>query len=145
MREAYTAIKDLIKESFEWRRFFKLCCQESSLTLRSQAWQFRDELAERGHSFAKSDIEDVLLSLARELLPESPAAQWDEEWANALVKDAFARLAEHGAGLSTEEVHSLDLSGPCKWEKVYEAKLNNDPAAYRAAIRQCGCGSASRP
>ncbi len=75
MREAYTAIKDLLKESLEWRRFFKLCCQESSLTLRSQAWQFRDELAERGHSFAKSDIEDVLLRLARELLPDSPAGQ----------------------------------------------------------------------
>jgi hypothetical protein len=30
---------------YEWRAFFRLCCCErSAVSMRSQAWQFRDEL-----------------------------------------------------------------------------------------------------
>jgi hypothetical protein len=78
---ARMAVTELLKESREWRRFFRSLCDESFLALRSQSWQFRDELAQRGHNFPKgsAELEDALFGLARELLPDSPAAQWDEE------------------------------------------------------------------
>lgn len=55
------------------------------------------------------EVEDALLGLARELLPESAAAQWDAEWAHDLCKDAHSRLAKHYAVLSTEERDAMDL------------------------------------
>ena len=44
------------------------------------------------------DLEDAHFDLAGELLPESPAAVWDFEWASELVRDAVAFLAEWGVG-----------------------------------------------
>jgi hypothetical protein len=79
---ARTALLDLFKKSSGWRGFFRSCCETSTSRLRSQAWQFREELKERGHGFLTEEVEDALLGLARELLPNTPAAQWDAEWAH---------------------------------------------------------------
>ena len=76
---ACTALLELFKVSYEWRAFFRLCCERSAVSMRSQAWQFRDELKDRGKRFETNEVEDALPSLARELLPDSPAAQWDVE------------------------------------------------------------------
>jgi hypothetical protein len=70
--KARTALLELFKKSGEWRAFFRSCCETSALRLRSQAWQFRDELKNRGNQFHADEVEDALLGLARDLLPNTP-------------------------------------------------------------------------
>jgi hypothetical protein len=77
--KARTALLELFRESSGWRAFIRSCCEISPSRLRSQAWQFCDELADRGHKLRAEEVEDSLLGLARELLPGSPAARWDDE------------------------------------------------------------------
>ncbi|PLS87632.1 MAG: hypothetical protein CYG60_00885 [Actinobacteria bacterium] len=136
---ARTAVLGLLKESGDWRRFFKACCETSPFKLRSQSWQFREVLAERGCVFPEgsTELEDALLQLSRELMPDSPAARWDEEWAFALCKEALARIAGRCAGMRDVEVEVLDLSAQDEWnERMCEAVLNNDPAAFRLALKR---------
>ena len=131
-----TALLELFKESSGWRAFFRSCCESSSYRLRSQVWQFRDEFKDRDYQFRADEVEDALLGLARDLLPESPAAQWDAEWAHELCKDGLARLAETYAGLSAEDKVALDLSAQHMWDEgMCAAAQDNDPAAFRAALR----------
>jgi len=133
--KARTALLELFKESSEWRVFFRSCCESSAFRLLSQAWQFREELQERSHGFLTEEVEDALLGLARELLPDTPAAHWDAEWAHNLCKDALARLARSYAGLSAEEKDTVDLSVQDEWdERMHEAGLANDPVAFRVAL-----------
>jgi hypothetical protein len=129
------ALLELFKESSEWRTFFRSCCETSALRLRSQAWQFRDELKDRGNRCEVAEVVDALLSLARELLPYTPAAQWDAEWAHELCKDAIARLSKRYAELSTADKEAVDLSGQGVWdERMDTAGLANNPAAFRMAL-----------
>ena len=133
--KARTALLELFKESSEWRAFFRSCSETSALRLRSQAPQFRDELKERGHGLPTEVVEDVLLGLARELLPNTPAAQWDVVWAHELCKDALAHLAKHYAELSTADKEAVDLCGQGVWdERLHGAGLTNDPVAFRVAL-----------
>jgi hypothetical protein len=75
------------------------------------------------------------LGLARELLPDTPAAQWDAEWAHELCKDALAHLAKRYAELSTADRGTLDLSAQEVWdEQMHAAGLANDPAAFRVVL-----------
>jgi hypothetical protein len=133
--KARTTLLELFRESNRWRTFFRSCCETSALRLRSQASQFRDELKERDHGFLTEEVEDSLLGLARELLPDTPAAHWDAEWAHELCKDAIARLAERYAELSTADREAVDLSGQGVWnERMDGAGLENDPVAFRVAL-----------
>jgi hypothetical protein len=133
--KAPTALLELLKGSQEWRSFFRSCCETSASRLRTQTWQFREELTVRGHEFLTQEVEDSLLGLARELLPETPAAKWDAGWAHELCKDALAHLAKHYAELSTADKEALDLSAQEVWyERMQVAGLANDPAAFRAAL-----------
>ncbi len=133
--KARTALLELFKESSGWRSFFRSCCETSALRLRSQAWQFRDELAAQGHKLQAEEVEDSLLGLARELLPDTPAAQWDAGWAHNLCKDALARLAKRYAELSTADKEAVELSGQGVWDEwMYVAGLANDPVAFRVAL-----------
>src|SRR5918992_3547478 len=113
--KARSALLELFKESHQCRTFFRSCCETSAFRLRAQAWQFRDELKDGGNQFQADEVEDALLGLARELLPDTPAAQWDAEWAHDLCKGALAHLARAYAGLSAEEKDSLDLSAQDVW------------------------------
>jgi hypothetical protein len=134
--KARTALLELFKESSGWRAFFRSCCETSLSRLRSQAWQFCDELNDRGNQFEAEEVEDALLGLARELLPDTPAAQWDAEWAHELCKDALARLSERYTELSTADKEAVDLSGQGVWdERMDAAGLANDPTAFRAAVK----------
>jgi hypothetical protein len=133
---AREALLRLFAKDKEWQSFFRTCCERSTYRLIAQAWQLRDELKNRGHPYPPEEVEDALLSLARELLPESAAAQWDAEWAHDLYKNALSRLAKHYAGLSTEEKDVLDLSAQDTWdERIVAANLDNDPTAFRAALK----------
>ena len=128
---ARTALLKLFKDSSEWRAFFRSCCEISPSRLRSQVWQLSDELNDRDHKLQ----EDALLGLARELLPNSPAAQWEAEWAHDLCKDALARLAKRYAEFSTAEKEVLDFSAQGVWdERMHDAGLANDPVAFRVAL-----------
>jgi hypothetical protein len=134
--KARTALLDLFKESSGWRAFFRSCCENSAFRLRSQAWQFCDELADRGHKLQAEEVEDSLLGLARELLPDARAAQWDAEWAHELCKDALVRLSERYTELSTAEKEAVHLSGQGVWDEwMHAAGLANDPAAFRVALK----------
>jgi hypothetical protein len=133
--KARTALLELFKDSSGWRTFFRLCCETSALRLRSQAWQFRDELKDRGNQFPTDEVDDALLGLARGLLPNTAAAQWDAEWAYQLCRGTLARLAERHVELSAAEKEVLDLSVLNAWdERMHAAGVNNDPAAFRAAL-----------
>jgi hypothetical protein len=133
--KARTALLELFKESSEWRAFFRSCCKTSPSRLRSQAWLVCEELNDRGHMLQADEVENSLLGLARELLPHTPAAKWDAEWAHELCKDALAHLAKRYAELSTADKEAVDLSGQGVWdERMYAAGLANDPVAFRAAL-----------
>jgi|SRR5215203_5026567 len=133
--KARTALLELFKDSSEWRSFFRSCCESSALRLRSQAWQFCGELKDRGHKLQAEEVEDALLGLARELLSDTPAAQWDEEWAHELCKDALARLAKRYAELSTADKEAVDFSGQGVWdERMHAAGLANDLVTFRVAL-----------
>ena len=137
--KARTALLELFRESQEWRAFFRSCCEISAFRLRSQAWQFRDELKDRGYQGQADEVEDDLLGLAREFLPNTPAAQWDADWAHELCKEALARLAERYAKLSTAEKEAVALSGQDVWdERMRFAGLANDQAAFGAALKGWG-------
>jgi hypothetical protein len=130
-----TVLLELFKRSSEWRAFFRSCCETSAFRLRSQAWQFREELEDLGNQFHADEMEDSLLGLARELLPNTPAAHWDAEWAHEVCKDALALLAKRYAEVSTAEKEVLDLSVQEVWdERMHSAGLANDPVAFRVAL-----------
>jgi len=130
-----TVLLALFKESHEWRSVFRSCCETNALRLRSQAWQFCDELNDRGHKLQAEEVEGCLLGLARELLPHTPAAHWDTKWAHDLCKDALARLAKRYAECSTAEMEVLDFSAQGAWdERMDAAGSANDPAAFRVAL-----------
>ena len=127
--EARKALEALLLGDREYLRLFKQCCESGHLRPGSQAWQFRDELRDRDHEHSLEDIEDTLWELARDLLPESPAAKWDVEWAGELASRALRYLAEH-------YVEDADLSRLAKWdEEIVAAGVAEDRRAYRAAIR----------
>ena len=134
---ATAAIAEILRASEEWRGFYRSCCESSALRLRAQAWQYRDELRRHGQWFALEEIEDALLTIARKVLPETPAAQWDPEWAHELCKDALARLAQHCAGLSASARDALDYSAyQEEWnEQMHRAGVANDPATFREALK----------
>jgi hypothetical protein len=134
---ARAALLELFRKERAWECFFRLCCETSTHSLTTQAWQFRDELRDRGYPYYPvEEVEDALLGLARELLPESAAAQWGAEWAHDLCKDAHSRLAKHYAVLSTEERDAMDLSAQDAWdERIVATGLDNEPAAFRAALK----------
>jgi hypothetical protein len=133
--KARTAILELFRESDEWRAFFRSCCEMSAFRLRSQSWQFQDELRDRGYDLLTDAIEDALLGLARELLPKTPAARWDSQWAHELCKGALARLAERYAEFLDADKEVLDLSAQDVWdERMHDAGLANDPVAFRVAL-----------
>jgi hypothetical protein len=81
---ARTTILELLKVEPGRRKFFKRCGETGALRLHSQAWQWRDELADRGQAFALVDVEYALMDLARKFFPGSPASEWDPEWAEGL-------------------------------------------------------------
>jgi len=134
--KARTALLELFKESSGWRAFFRSCCEVSAFRLSSQTWQFRDELKNQSNQLEADEVEDALLGLARELLPDTPAAQWDAEWAHELCKAALTRLAKSYAELSATEQEALNLSAQVVWdERMHAAGLTNDPAAFRTALK----------
>jgi hypothetical protein len=134
--KARTALLELFKESRGWRAFFRSCCEASAFRLRSQAWQFCDELNDRGHKLRADEVEDSLLGLARKLLPDTPAAQWDTEWAHELCKGALAHLAKRYAEFSATEKEAVTLSAQDVWdERMHDAGLANEPTAFRAAVK----------
>ena len=132
---ARAPLLELFKKEREWRQFFRSCCERSTHRLTTQTSRFREELKGRGRPYSDEDVEDALLGLARELLPECPAAEWDAEWAHGLCKDVLSRLAVAYGALSAEEKDTLDLSAQQEWdERLTGASRDNNPAAFRAAL-----------
>jgi hypothetical protein len=133
---ARQALAELLKASPEWRDFFRQCCETSAFRLRAQVWQFQEELRDRGHEVDRADLEDALLTLARKVLSETPAAEWDPEWASELCTAALLRVGKRYKELTAEEKAVVDLSvqdGP--HEESNAAAEANDPAAFRAAMK----------
>lgn len=72
--EAHRLIRKLLKDP-EWGHFFQFSCECGPDRFTSQVWQWHDELKARGWRVQKSAVEDALLELAHELLPDSPAGE----------------------------------------------------------------------
>ncbi len=122
-------IADLMRSSEEWRQFFRACCEAGHLRLRSQARQWRDALRDRGQEHTLEDIEDALWELARDLLPDTPAAAWDTEWAGDLMRRALRYLNER-------YVEGADLSGLGEGhDEMVAAGIAEDREGYRKAVR----------
>lgn len=136
MSAANKALGDLLRDSEEWREFFRRCCEEGPLRVRAVVLQWRAELEDRGHIVPVEDLEDALMNAARKLLPDTPGAEWDPDWAIALDKDSIARLGEHCASLTAAERDALDLSVQHPYgDQMSAAGIDNDPAAFREALR----------
>ena len=130
-----TALVELLKESRDYRTFFKRCCNTSALRLRSQAWRFRDELLVLGVAASLEAVQDTLLELARDLFPDSPGADFTT-WAGLLCGDAMARLSEHYANPSPEEKDAIDLSAAwVRNDEIVAACEVESLAALRKALR----------
>lgn len=130
-----TALVELLKERHDWHTFYKGCCNKSAFRLRAQAYRYRDELAEQGYVADLSAVQDTLFELARDLFPDSPAADF-VTWAGLLCGDAMARLQEHYANLSPEEKEAVDQSAA--WEtndEIVAACEAEDLGALREALR----------
>ncbi len=135
MSAAVKALGDLLRDSEEWRAFFRRSCEEGPLRLRAVVHQWCAELEDRGHTVALEDLEDALTTAARKLLPDSPGARWDPEWASRTFKSAVARMGERYARLTEAEQEALSFSDQHPWEDGLQAAyVANDPAAYRAAL-----------
>jgi hypothetical protein len=115
---ARQAVADVLRESREWRSFFKQCCESGTERLRSQAWQFREEMGDRGRDLDRYGVEDSLLELALELLPDSQAGREDPksllfreavQWLHERT-DSDTVLAAFGTSVSVDEAWELDLS-----------------------------------
>ena len=134
--KARTAFLELFKESGGWRIFFRSCCETSAFRLRSQAWQFRDELKDRGHELQADGVEVVLLEVARDFLPDTPAVRWDTEWARRLCEATLARLNKCHDDLLEKDELVVDTSPEAEWiARMNAAAKANDPAAFRAAVK----------
>jgi hypothetical protein len=119
----------LMRNSEEWRDFFKRCTETSPLRLRSQAWQWRDELHARGQDVTLKDVEDALCDFAVELLPDSHGAAWDEKHATKLAADALRWLAEWFPECSG----ALAVNAPT--EAADAAAVAGEHVRYRDALR----------
>src|SRR5215210_3775380 len=129
-----TAIIELFKESREYRDFFRSCCETSALRLRTQVWQFREELADHDHHVSKENLEYVLFDLAQRHFSHSPAADFSE-WATLAYQDALSRIQQHFTNLSEEEKETLDLSCLEDADERMEAACRaEDWAAFREAV-----------
>lgn len=121
---------ELFKTEPEYRRFFESCCKRGCYRLRAQAWQFREELSARSQEHSLEEVEDALWELARLLLPDSPAAAWDMEWAGELAEKALRYLNErHIPGADLSVLEPLD-------KEVTAAGVSEDRGRYRAALRE---------
>jgi hypothetical protein len=127
--KARPALVALMRSSEEWRGFFKRCTETSPLLLRSQAWQWRDELHAQGQDVDLEDVEDALCDLAGELLPDSLGAAWDEEHAANLAAAALNWLAEWFPECSGAPA----LKAPTEAADAAAAAGNH--ARYREALR----------
>ena len=77
-----------------------------------------------------------MLTIVRKVLPDSPAAASDSEWAAGSTRDALRRLNERQAELSTDELAAVDTSPEAEWiERMNAAAKANDPAAFRVAVK----------
>lgn len=128
------ALIETLKGSKDLRTLFKGCCNTSALRLRSQAWQFRDELASRGYDVARKEVEDALFELARDLFPDSPAADFSA-WAELLYRDALARIQEHYT-LSANQKDAVDLTEAWRHnDAINEVCRSEDLSALREALK----------
>ncbi len=112
----------------DWARFFMQLCESGPERMAAQAWQFRDELAERGADHALADVEDALFDLATTALPESPAASEKVfgDWAVQLWRLAIRHVAECWG----EREGSPDLTDE-GMEHLWGCR-----GAYRSEVRQ---------
>lgn len=142
-------VLDLLRKDEHWLRAFRAFCQAGPLRLRSQAWQFREALEARGEPLPRdSDLEDALFGLARDLLPKSPAAEWDTEWADGLCKDALAEMEQAYATVPGDRRSGLDLRALDPGEdRMVTAGKTEDRAAFKAAVaewRRAGAAAVER-
>jgi hypothetical protein len=124
--KATTAVADLLRDSDEYRAFFRRCCETSADRLTSQAWQFGEELERRDVVVDLEDLRDALLTLARKVLPDSPGSTWPVELAAERASAAYRCCP--GVEASLDAVGAADNA-------AMDAETAGDWQAYSAALR----------
>jgi hypothetical protein len=124
-------IGNLLRESAEWRHFFRQCCEASLERLYSQAWQWRDELLDRGHEVSLEGVQNALLELPSELLPNTPAGSEDPK--GFLLCEAVRLVFEREGGDATVRAFGDMAALENAWER--------DLPEFRAFLRE-RCGAA---
>jgi hypothetical protein len=124
-----TMVRRLIESSPEWRHSFAMFCEDGEVRLEAQAWQFREELQVRGHTPPLHSVEDALFDLARELYPDSPAA--DERvfsnWATELWRQALNHYGKAWKQAGEPTHLTADENSEACW---------GSRAEYRAEVRR---------
>jgi hypothetical protein len=131
---ARTAVLELLQENPGWRCFFRQCCETSSFRLCSQVWQRRADLRDRGQDFDLQVLEDALSDLARELMPDSPAAAWDATWEREMPERAERYAEEKMDKLPPESRATVDVRSDLLVE-VGRAAAERSRARYQMALR----------
>jgi hypothetical protein len=115
-----TRVEELVTSELEWSLFFECCCETSAERLRAQAWQFKDELEERSRKFERPrrrfrslDVENALLELAVELLPDTPAGSQNPR--EVLLTEAVVWLVTQP--VSEEAVRQFFYGAEEIWEQ----------------------------
>jgi len=131
---ARTAVLELLRESPEWRQFFRKCCETSSFRLRSQAWQWRTETRDQGEELSLEDLQDVLSDLGVELMPDSPGAEWDIDWEREMLERAKRYVEEKMEELPRESRATVDVCSDLL-ANVGRSAAEKTRVRYRAALR----------
>lgn len=106
----------------EWGEFFVMCCESGIHRLRAQACQFHAELEHRGVKTEVSQVEDELMLLAGELLPDTDAGSLDPK---GVLLDEARRWLYGRVG-----------DTPTAWEAFEGADRDLPLSEFRAELRR---------
>jgi hypothetical protein len=141
-----TMVRRIIESSPEWRHSFAMLCEDGEVRLAAQAWQFREEIQARGHTPPPHSVEDALFDLARELCPDSPAA--DEgvfsNWATELWRQASHHYGKAWKRAGSPTRFTANENSEACWgsRAEYRAEVRRWLEGELAALREAREGAA---
>jgi hypothetical protein len=125
-------IMDLVGED-EWAGTLELLCRRPNVLI-AQAWQFRDELQDRGNPQDLADVEIALVELARELLPDTPAGRGGDEYLRRAMGKRCFDYIDSKRGRWGEHLKAQRDVVDRAWAKGTLAEL-------RRALREFACAA----
>lgn len=112
--------------------WFQLLCENGPQAIEAQGWQLQAELKDRGVRASLRDVQDAMLELAHELLPESPAG---EDPRQAIFREA-GRWISRRPRADQERYRTALESGHTPGDGFQEA-WDGSVASFRKFLRRC--------